>query len=53
MTDEEKLMAFMIGGIAIIAMAIAIVFTACHEVIENGNAKRCAEYKYSCQEEEK
>lgn len=50
--DDDKVFVLTIVGIVIIITILAIVFTACHEVIENGDARRCAEYNWNCKEED-
>ena len=48
MDKDDKTAVLVILGFAMIFIAIAVTLTICHEVTENGNAKRCAEYNYNC-----
>ena len=52
MDKEDKTAALTIVltmlGFVMLFVVIAIALTICHEVAENGNAKRCAEYNYNC-----
>lgn len=48
MDKDDKIAVLVLLGILMIFIAIAVTLTICHEVIENGNAKRCVEYNYNC-----